>query len=81
MTYTHDEATYKFLRKLMALPFLPEIEIPAMFQRLSSKATGTQVRQVLNYIERTWIDGSLWPPSTWSANVQQVEVVYSFMYW
>ncbi|KAK4309754.1 hypothetical protein Pmani_018630 [Petrolisthes manimaculis] len=64
--YTHDEATFKYLRKLMALPFLPEGEITLMFERLASQATTTQVRTVIEYISRTWINGSVWPPSTWS---------------
>ncbi|KAK4308837.1 hypothetical protein Pmani_019484 [Petrolisthes manimaculis] len=50
----------------MALPFLPEGEITLMFERLASQATTTQVRTVIEYISRTWINGSVWPPSTWS---------------
>ena len=37
--YTHDESTYKYLRKLMALPFLPEGEIAPMFESLTHQAT------------------------------------------
>ena len=58
--YTHDEATFKYLHKLMALPFLPEGEIIPMFERLANQATTTQVCTV---ILRIWINGSVWPTS------------------
>ena len=32
--YCNDQGTYVYLRKLMALPFLPEQEIPPMFEQL-----------------------------------------------
>ena len=51
----------------MALSFLPEEEIPLMFELLSSQPTTVQVHAVVDYISRTWIYGSVWPPSTWSA--------------
>lgn len=50
----------------MALPFLPEGEIAPMFESLSYQAITIQVRTVVDYISRTWIYGSVWPPSTWS---------------
>ncbi|MPC69820.1 hypothetical protein E2C01_064051 [Portunus trituberculatus] len=56
--YTPDEATYKYLRKLMALPFLPEGEIPLMFDCLANQATTTQMRTIVHYISRTLIYGS-----------------------
>lgn len=33
--YAHDDGTYKYLSKVMALPFLPEGDVVPMFKRLS----------------------------------------------
>ena len=36
--YRADSRTYKYIRKVMALPFLPEAEITPMFHGLNSRA-------------------------------------------
>ena len=38
-SYTHDLGTRSFIKKMMALPFLPEEEIEPMFQRLQRHAS------------------------------------------
>ena len=50
----------------MALPFLPEDQIPPMFEQLSLKATTAPLKQFVNYVAETWIRSSIWPPSSWS---------------
>ena len=54
----------------MALPFLPEIEI--MFHRLERQATTTKLQSFVRYVSETWINGSTWPPSSWSVFNQAV---------
>ncbi|KAK3744787.1 hypothetical protein QZH41_014782, partial [Actinostola sp. cb2023] len=37
--YSEDDGTHRYIRQLMALPFLPATEIPRVFARLSVQAT------------------------------------------
>ena len=56
----------------MALPFLPHHEIPPMFQRLRLQAQAQSLRDLVNYIERQWIESILFPPKDWSVYRQPV---------
>ncbi|MPC45788.1 hypothetical protein E2C01_039493 [Portunus trituberculatus] len=59
---------YVFMRKLMALPFLPHEHIPA-FNQLSEQASALCVEpltDLINYIRTTWIHSSVWTPAHWS---------------
>ena len=60
--YCNDQGTYVYLRKLMALPFLPEQEIQPMFKQLRQQATTAPLQQFVAYVSDTW----MWPPSSWS---------------
>lgn len=64
--YRGDSRTYKYIRKLMVLPFLPEAKIMPMFQRLSDGATTTGLAALALYVEQNWISSTMWPPSCWS---------------
>ncbi|XP_068231288.1 uncharacterized protein [Palaemon carinicauda] len=70
--YKHDDGTYKYLRKVMALPFLPEADIGPVFERLSRQAATAQLQTIMQYISRTWIHNSLWPTSSWSIFYQSI---------
>ena len=50
----------------MALPFLPEADIPPMFQSLRDSATTATLRELVKYIADTWVTSTMWPPSCWS---------------
>ena len=50
----------------MALPFLPEEEIHAMFVRLWVQATTSPLQLFIEYVSTSWIYNTSWPPSTWS---------------
>ena len=50
----------------MALPFLPEADIPPMFQLLNDSATTTTLRKLVKYVADTWVTSTVWPPSCWS---------------
>ena len=50
----------------MALPFLPADQIPEQFARLQAQAATPALRDLVDYINRSWIDSTVWPPSTWS---------------
>ena len=61
--YRADSRTYKYIRKLMALPFLPEAEITPMFQRLRDRATTTALEALALYLEENWITSTMWDRS------------------
>ena len=70
--YSNDRGTYLFIRKVMALPFLPEEEIQPMFVRLEPQAVGVQLQSFTDYVKSTWIESAVWPPSCWSVYLQAV---------
>ena len=71
--YTNDRGTYAFIRKVMALPFLPAEEIPGMFARLEEEiAASPKLQDFLQYVERNWITGKTWPPSSWSVFMRTI---------
>ena len=67
--YTNDDGTFKFLRKVMSLCFLPSQHIPAIFLSLQNEIDQHEndpLMALLRYVERTWVQSSVWPPSAWS---------------
>ena len=54
-----------YLRKFMALPFLPEDNIQPIFAQLRLQATMDPLKQFVNYVSETWLSQH-WPPSSWS---------------
>ncbi|XP_067024035.1 uncharacterized protein [Acropora muricata] len=70
--YNHDRGTYLYLRKFMALPFLPEDNIQPMFEQLRPEATTDPLKQFVNYVSETWISSNTWPPSSWSVYMMAI---------
>ncbi|KAL9955296.1 hypothetical protein ACROYT_G036599 [Oculina patagonica] len=64
--YHHDRGTHAFIRKMMALPFLPEKEIQPMFQSLQRSASAPLL-EFTEYVSSTWINGTTWSPADWTA--------------
>ncbi|XP_068762327.1 uncharacterized protein [Montipora capricornis] len=64
--YISDKGTYAYLRKIMALAFLPESEITPMFEMLRQEASTAPLQQFVEYVADIWIYGNTWPPSSWS---------------
>ena len=69
--YRHDRGTYSFVRKMMALPFLPEREIRPMFEALRNEGSGTLI-DFAEYVSSTWINGSTWAPTDWTCYKQAI---------
>lgn len=69
--YRHDRGTYSFVRKIMALPFLPRREIRPMFEALRNEASGTLL-ELTDYVSSTWINGSTWSPKDWTCYKQAI---------
>ena len=64
--YTDDKAINSYIRRLMALPFLPHETIKEMFEKLAESATTPVLQQLVMYIRTTWIENELWSPCSWS---------------
>ena len=67
---------YWYVRKLMALPFLPEGEIRPMFEQLQAQAATDLLKQFAEYISETWINSITWPPSCWSVFQMTVRQIF-----
>ncbi|XP_068725452.1 uncharacterized protein [Montipora capricornis] len=64
--YSGNDAVYRYIRKLMALPFLPQHEIRPMFVLLSVQAETQPLRNLIEYIQEQWIDSTIFLPRDWS---------------
>ena len=65
-TYSQRGAEYRYIRTLMALPFLPHADIEPAFEVLSERANSTELKNLVGYIRLTWFEGAYWTPRTWS---------------
>ena len=70
--YTSDNGTFKFLRRVMALPFLPHGQIAHVFNQLLPEATTAPLQEFMEYVQDTWISSNVWPPSCWSVYKEAV---------
>ena len=69
--YSEDDAVYKYVRKLMALPFLPHRQISPMFVRLQVEAETEPLQNLVAYIRRQWIESTVFLPRNWSVYQQR----------
>ncbi len=67
--YRKNQETRSICRKLLSLNLMPAEKIPSLFYVIMSNATGL-LRRFCLYIEKTWINHSVWPPSAWSMFMQ-----------
>ena len=72
MAYNNDNAIHRYVKLLMALPYLPHQEIPASFQRLKLQATTHLLHELVDYVKNQWINTNTFPPSSWSVYGQPV---------
>ena len=70
--YSEDDAVYKYIRKLMALPFLPHSQIRPMFLRLQAEAETEPLQNLVTYIRRQWIESTVFLPRNWSVYQQAI---------
>ncbi|XP_067658205.1 uncharacterized protein [Haliotis asinina] len=65
--YIEDDDIHKFVRKLMALPFLPAADVTRLFNRISDRVPANgMLRQLTDYFESQWITHPMFTPRTWS---------------
>ena len=70
--YSEDDAVYKYIRKLMALPFLPHRQISPMFLRLQIEAQTEPLQNLVTYIRRQWIESTVFLPKNWNVYQQAI---------
>ena len=70
--YSEDDAVYKYVRKLMALPFLPHRQISPMFVRLQAEAETEPLKSLVAYIRRQWIESTVFLSRNWSVYQQAI---------
>ena len=70
--YMRDRATNGYIRRLMALPFLPHETIAATLDNLKPEAITEPLQQLVSYIEENWIRSTVWPPKCWSVFMQSI---------
>ena len=72
VTYMRREATHRYLKQLMALPFLPAQDIPATFQQLRDRVLTDSLQSLVVYLERQWIQHQMFRPAFWTVYRQTV---------
>ena len=64
--YKDDDATHKYIRRIMALPFLPHEHIATMFNEMKDLATSSPLQSLVEYVQTTWLESTVWSPDRWS---------------
>ncbi|KAJ8314678.1 hypothetical protein KUTeg_006828 [Tegillarca granosa] len=63
--YNEDDSVHKFVKKLMALPFLPPEHVVPAFDKLKEKPLLGPITELLSYMENTWIHNNTYPVKSW----------------
>ena len=64
--YSQKGSTHRFIRKVLALPFLPVEQITQTFNTLKDTVDTEKITKLKDYINNTWINGSTWKPASWT---------------
>ena len=67
-----DDSTFKYLCKIMTLPFLPPCQIPAMFTCLQLQATTEPLQRFVENVDSTQVQSNSWPHSRRNVYKQQI---------
>ena len=76
--YVNDEGTHVFIKKILALPFLPAQQIEPIFCSLTKdhdgqwKETTPRLLELIKYVNGTWIVHSTWNPDAWLVYGQSI---------
>jgi len=71
VAYRQQEGVHRFIRKILALPFLPAVHIAPSFAVLQGQASA-EMQPLTSYVENTWVTSTVWPPTSWSVYGQCV---------
>ncbi|XP_064636946.1 uncharacterized protein LOC135493499 [Lineus longissimus] len=70
--YANDRNAHDYIKKLMALPFLPADRIREIFDVMKTRATSQPLSQLVTYIENTWFDNPNWNETSWSVYMSPI---------
>ena len=71
--YYSRTGAYHYMRKLMALPFLPAEHIQQTFEDLRQQAANNErLRELTDYMQTTWMESSIWSIAEWCVFMQTV---------
>jgi len=72
--YQKDKATSKICRQILSLNLLPaekiEKRLNVIAEEVNRMSNSMLLKTSCNYIERTWITSTVWPPKQWSMFMQ-----------
>jgi len=71
--YSEDDAVYNYIRKLMALPFLPHRQISNVFVRFQAEAQTEPLQSLLAYIRQRWVESAMFLQKNWSCTSRPSE--------
>ncbi|XP_052102154.1 uncharacterized protein LOC127735816 [Mytilus californianus] len=64
--YSSDKAVNVFIKKVLALPYLPAGHILPAYRQLTVPPTSPLLHQLMVYIHRAWLQCSVWSVAQWS---------------
>lgn len=64
--YSQRSGFFKFIRQLLALPFLPAAHIQPTFEVLSRRANTPSLQQLIDYMDRQWMQNPIFDTASWS---------------
>lgn len=70
--YNEKKGVHVFIKKLLALPYLPADHITPAFQHLLQSANSNQLQQLMTYLFNTWLHNAVWSIRQWSVYQQSV---------
>ena len=60
--YNKKETVYQYVKKMMALPFLPAEHIGQAHRKLTLQAGTPALEHLCTYVRDTWIESTVWTP-------------------
>ena len=64
--YQQRNSVHNYIRKLLALPFLPSVQIRGSFDELKARPNTRKLQQLVEYMERQWMSNSVFDFPSWS---------------
>ena len=61
VAYQQRDDVNKFVRKLMALPLIPEEHVVPSFEAMTTGVLEGPMQRLVDYIDQTWIRSRTWP--------------------
>ncbi|XP_033762412.1 uncharacterized protein LOC117343950 [Pecten maximus] len=71
-TFRKRQGVAEYIRKLMALPFLPSPQIHDAFVKLKRLANTPELTQLVDYLDRYWFRSGVWSTANWCVHRQSV---------